>query len=53
MDCKAPTNKAKCPCKKVPDCERKGICCDCLRAHIAAKSLPACMRGLSWLEVKA
>lgn len=50
MECKAEANKGKCPC--TADCERHGVCCDCLRAHLSRKSLPACLRELDWIEVK-
>jgi hypothetical protein len=52
MKCKAEATKKKCACT-VMDCPRRGICCECLRAHVAKKSLPACLRELDWLEVKA
>jgi len=52
MECKAEETKEKCPCANV-DCERRGICCECLSAHLSKESLPACMRDLDWLEVKA
>ena len=35
-------NEEKCPCTYT-DCERHGICCECLRNHLANKSLPACV----------
>jgi len=34
-------NLAQCPCTW-PDCPRKGICCECLRYHLAQGELPAC-----------
>ncbi len=52
MDCKVESNKATCGCPS-KDCERKGICCDCLRAHLPKKSLPMCMRKLDWLKTVA
>ena len=52
MECQVKENKKNCPCTAV-DCERHGICCECIRAHAASKSLPACLRNLDWLEVKA
>jgi len=51
MECKVETNKENCAC--TADCERRGICCECLRAHLPKKSLPKCMRELDWLEVKS
>jgi hypothetical protein len=50
MECKVKSNKDACPC--TAECERRGACCDCLRAHVARKSLPACLRGLDWIQVK-
>jgi len=34
-------NLAQCPCTYEP-CQRKGICCECLRYHRASGELPAC-----------
>jgi hypothetical protein len=34
-------NLAHCPCTW-PNCSRKGICCECLRYHLARQELPAC-----------
>lgn len=51
MDCKAETNRSSCPCTS-KDCERQGICCDCLRAHLSRRSLPACMRNLEWIAIQ-
>ena len=31
MDCKVESNKEKCACPS-KDCERRGQCCECLRA---------------------
>ena len=39
-ECKKEQNKAGCNCTY--PCERKGICCDCLKYHLARKELPAC-----------
>lgn len=41
MECRKERNKAFCNCSYEP-CSRKGICCDCLRYHLAARELPAC-----------
>ncbi len=42
---KACPNKEKnlehCPCS-YPGCDKKGICCECLRFHLERKELPAC-----------
>ena len=37
-------NLQMCPCTS--DCERKGICCECLQSHAARGSKSACMRGV-------
>jgi hypothetical protein len=39
-------NNEQCPCG-AKDCERHGLCCDCLRAHLAGGSLPACAKHLA------
>ena len=50
MECKVDVNNESCPCTAV-ECERHGLCCECLKAHVSKKSLPACLRKLDWLEV--
>ena len=40
MECKQKQNLKKCNCTY--DCEKKGICCECVRYHRARKELPAC-----------
>ena len=37
-------NKEKCYCSSF-DCERYGICCECIRAHSDGDSLPSCLRA--------
>lgn len=37
-------NLQVCPCT-AEDCERRGICCECLQAHHGHDSLTACMKG--------
>ncbi len=37
-------NLQMCPCTS-ENCERRGICCECLQAHYAKNSATACMRG--------
>ncbi len=37
-------NLQMCPCTN-EDCERRGICCECLQAHYAYQKPSACMRG--------
>ena len=39
--CTVEQNKQKCNCSYEP-CERKGICCECLRYHRQLGELPAC-----------
>jgi len=34
-------NLKACSCTYEP-CERKGVCCDCIRYHLRMKELPAC-----------
>ena len=34
-------NLQDCPCT-YPGCDRKGICCECLRYHLGRDELPAC-----------
>jgi hypothetical protein len=35
-------NKKRCKCTYEP-CDRKGICCECLRYHLSRKELPGCI----------
>ncbi|HID94885.1 MAG TPA: hypothetical protein EYP53_02360 [Candidatus Latescibacteria bacterium] len=35
------TNRGGCTCTYEP-CSRKGMCCECIRHHWAARELPAC-----------
>ncbi len=41
MECKKDKNLKGCNCTYEP-CSKKGVCCDCLRYHLAMKELPAC-----------
>ncbi|PIU03051.1 MAG: hypothetical protein COT55_00245 [Candidatus Diapherotrites archaeon CG09_land_8_20_14_0_10_32_12] len=41
MECNKPKNLAKCNCTYEP-CERKGICCECIKYHLSRDELPAC-----------
>ena len=41
MECKKEKNKVNCNCT-YSGCPRKGICCECLRYHLAMNQLPAC-----------
>ncbi len=36
-------NIQMCPCTY--DCPNHAVCCECIRNHVGAGSLPACMRG--------
>jgi hypothetical protein len=42
MNCNAEQNKEKCNCTYEP-CERKGMCCECIRYHRLKGELPACL----------
>jgi hypothetical protein len=41
MECRQKTNLKDCTCT-YSGCERKGICCECLQYHLAARQLPGC-----------
>ena len=40
MECRKQTNLKDCPCTY--DCEKKGICCECIQEHRQNNELPAC-----------
>lgn len=40
MQCKKQENQKDCNCTY--PCEKKGMCCDCLKSHIKNRELPAC-----------
>lgn len=40
MECKKEENKENCNCTY--PCNRKGMCCECLKYHLRNKELPAC-----------
>jgi len=42
MECQREENLKSCPCT-YSGCERKGICCECLKYHWDRKELPACL----------
>ena len=43
-DCKnIETNEENCPCTSM-DCDKHGVCCECLRAHLGLNALPSCIR---------
>ena len=42
MNCQNKANNAKvCGCS-YPGCSRKGICCECVRYHLASNEIPGC-----------
>ena len=41
MECKQSENIKNCPCT-YPGCDKKGICCECIKHHLKNKELPAC-----------
>lgn len=40
MECKKEENKKGCNCSY--DCEKKGICCECVAYHRKRRELPGC-----------
>ncbi len=40
MDCSKESNKKHCNCSY--PCDKKGICCECLKYHRQRNELPAC-----------
>jgi hypothetical protein len=36
-------NKDQCVCTNT-DCERRGLCCECIASHRSKGGLPACVR---------
>jgi len=43
MECKQEENKKSCTCPS-KDCEKHGICCDCVSFHRENGDLPICLR---------
>lgn len=41
MECTRDKNKQNCNCSYEP-CARKGVCCECIRYHLASRQLPGC-----------
>lgn len=41
MECKKPSNARDCACTYT-SCDNRGLCCQCLARHLAAKELPGC-----------
>ncbi len=42
MECNVEANLSHCNCTYEP-CPRKGYCCECIRHHLEARQLPACV----------
>ncbi|KAA0002407.1 MAG: hypothetical protein FE048_03845 [Thermoplasmata archaeon] len=42
MECKREENLQNCICTWA-SCEKKGMCCECLRYHWKRRELPACL----------
>jgi len=40
VECKSEENKIRCNCTY--PCDKKGMCCDCIRYHLSMRQLPAC-----------
>ena len=38
-------NREHCPCGEV-DCDKHGVCCECIVAHTDNDSFPSCVREL-------
>ena len=41
MECNQTRNAKNCNCSYDP-CDRKGLCCECLRYHLKNRQLPGC-----------
>lgn len=41
MECKKEANKKHCTCTNT-SCGKHGICCECIKYHLASKQLPGC-----------
>lgn len=41
MECKKEENKADCTCTYMA-CSKRGMCCECVRAHRDAGEIPGC-----------
>jgi hypothetical protein len=42
MDCKQDINLESCTCGS-DSCPRRGLCCECLRHHLAHRQFPRCV----------
>ena len=40
MECQKEKNAKDCPCTY--SCDKKGMCCECLKYHLQRRELPAC-----------
>ncbi|MDO4575087.1 MAG: DUF6485 family protein [Planctomycetia bacterium] len=40
MECKKDENKGHCTCTY--DCPRRGLCCECVKYHLAKRQVPGC-----------
>ncbi len=41
MECKKESNLEDCGCTYT-SCDRRGVCCDCIKYHLASRQLPGC-----------
>ena len=41
MECRKSSNARFCTCS-YPGCEKRGLCCECLRYHLSMRQLPGC-----------
>lgn len=41
MNCNQANNLKRCNCS-YSGCDKKGMCCECLRDHLSIRQLPAC-----------
>ena len=41
MECQKESNEKKCPCLHT-ECDKHGVCCECLKYHLSINQLPAC-----------
>ena len=41
MECEREKNSENCPCTW-KSCDRKGVCCECVKYHLNQEEVPAC-----------
>jgi len=41
MECNKDENLKDCGCT-YPGCDKKGLCCECLKYHLSSRELPGC-----------